>query len=89
MASSAYSEVMVHAVRQRRGKRVDALVDELRVEIVDVDREIGRLAAELRARYRQLRLPDALVLAAARSRGARLLTYDDGLARLAADPDQS
>jgi predicted nucleic acid-binding protein len=82
MASSAYSEAMVHALRQRRGDFVDRLMDRLRVEIVPIDREIGRRAAKLRAEHRTLRLPDALVLATAQLRGARLLTFDDRLGQL-------
>ncbi len=82
MASSAYSEIMVHALRQRRGDDIDRLIDRLGVEIVTVDREIARQAAELRAEHRSLRLPDALVLATAQLRGARLLTFDERLSQL-------
>jgi predicted nucleic acid-binding protein len=82
MASSAYSEIMVHALRRQRGGDIDRLIDQLRVEIVTVDRTIARGAAELRAEHRGLRLPDALVLAAARLRGARLLTFDERLSQL-------
>jgi predicted nucleic acid-binding protein len=83
MASSAYSEIMVHALRQQRGEDIDRLVDQLRVEIVDVDRAIARRAAELRAEQRALRLPDALVVATAQRCGARLLTFDERLRSLA------
>lgn len=83
MASSAYSEIMVHALRQRRGDDIDRFLDQLRVEIVIVDRAIARQAAELRAVHRGLRLPDALVVAAARLRGARLLTFDERLRSVA------
>lgn len=82
MAASAYSEIMVHALRQGRDDLVDGFVDGLQVEIVPVDREIGRQAADLRARHRALRLPDALVLATAKLRAARLLTFDERLAQL-------
>lgn len=82
MASSAYSEILVHALRQQRGDDVDRLVDQLRVEVVAVDRAIARRAAELRAVHRTLRLPDALVLATARLREARLLTFDERLGQL-------
>ena len=86
MASSAYSEAMVHALRLQRGELVDRFVDQLRVEVVAVDRSIARRAGELRAAHRGLRLPDAMVLAAAQARAARLLTFDQNLARLAAGP---
>lgn len=82
MPASAYSEILVHALRQGRESLVDDLVNRLRIKIVPVDRELGKLAAELRAEHRSLRLPDALVLAAARARGARLLTFDERLAGL-------
>jgi predicted nucleic acid-binding protein len=82
MASSAYSEIMVHALRQQRGDFVDQLVDRLRIEIVSVDRDIGRRAAELRAEHRRLRLPDALILATTQIREAELLTFDECLRQL-------
>lgn len=89
MASSAYSEIMVHAIRVGRGDHIDALVDRIGIEMVVIDRALGARAAELRAAHRWLRLPDALVLAAARARGARLLTFDARLAELAAADVQS
>jgi predicted nucleic acid-binding protein len=39
-------------------------------------------AAELRARHRRLRLPEAIVLACARELGGELLSYDARLARM-------
>jgi predicted nucleic acid-binding protein len=83
MAASAYSEIMVHAVRSGQGEMVDRFVDRLQMEIVPTDRGIGRRAAELRAEWRSLRLPDALVLATAQARRASLLSFDIELARLA------
>lgn len=85
MAASAYSEIMVHAIRQDRSDLIDRFVDRLRIEIVAIDRGVAARAAHLRARHRSLRLPDALVVAAAQARDARLLTFDDPLARLARD----
>ncbi len=82
IAASAYSEIMVHALRNERGDLIDRFVDRLRIEVVPVDRKIGRRAAELRATHRALRLPDALVLATAQLRGARLLTFDERLRQL-------
>jgi predicted nucleic acid-binding protein len=82
MAASAYSEIMVHALRSDRGDLIDRFVDRLRMEIVPADREIGRRAAELRATHPGLRLPDALVLATAQLRGAELLTFDERLRQL-------
>jgi predicted nucleic acid-binding protein len=40
-------------------------------------------ASELRALHRQLRLPDAIVLASAQEFGGRLLSYDRRLSQLA------
>jgi predicted nucleic acid-binding protein len=82
MAASAYSETLVRPLARGLGDRVEAFVDGLEVEIVAADREIARRAAELRAAIEALRLPDALVLATARLRGARLLTFDERLAQL-------
>jgi predicted nucleic acid-binding protein len=82
MAASAYSECLVRPLATGFGEPVEAFVDGLGVEIVAIDREISRRAAELRAEHASLRLPDALVLAAARLRGARLLTFDARLAQL-------
>jgi predicted nucleic acid-binding protein len=82
MASSAYSEILVHALREGKGDSVDRFVDRLRVEIIPITRDIARHAAALRAKHRALRLPDALALATARSRDERLLTFDERLSQL-------
>lgn len=89
IAASAYSETLVRPMAVGFGARIEQFFDRYGIEVVAADREIARVAAELRVEYRALRLPDALVLAAARSRGARLLTFDKNLARLAADAAQS
>ncbi len=82
MAASAYSEIMVHALRQRQGNLIDRFVDRLRIEIVPADRRVGRRAAELRAKHPTLRLPDALVVATAQLHDAELLTFDERLSQL-------
>jgi predicted nucleic acid-binding protein len=79
MAASAYAECLVGP--QRRGPRavavVDDLVERLPIEIVELEREIARTAASLRARHTQLRLPDALVIATAIKESVdELLTTD-------------
>jgi predicted nucleic acid-binding protein len=84
MGASAYSEILVHALRGGNEDLVDDFIDRLRVEVVPADRTVARLAARLRAENPALRLPDALVVATARARGAGLLTFDDRLRRLAA-----
>jgi predicted nucleic acid-binding protein len=83
MGASAYSEILVHALRGGNEGLVDDFIDRLRIEVVAADRAVARLAARLRATNATLRLPDALVVATAQSRNASLLTFDDRLRRLA------
>ena len=82
MAASAYSETLVRPLASGYGDEVEAFVDGLGVEIVPVDRQIARHAAALRGQHAALQLPDAMVLATAELRGARLLTFDERLAQL-------
>lgn len=89
IAASAYSETLVRPLAAGIAARVEQFFDRYRIEVVIVDREVAREAAALRATYGGLRLPDALVLATARARDARLLTFDENLARLVADAAQS
>ena len=62
--ASAYSETIVDPARHGAAHidAVDGFLDSFPIRILPVDREIGRRAAELRAKHR-LGLPDALVLA--------------------------
>jgi predicted nucleic acid-binding protein len=83
IASSAYAEALVHPLREQRDGLIDDFVDRLGVEIVAIDRLVAHGAAALRAQRQALRFPDALVLATAHIRSARLLTFDEGLRRLA------
>jgi predicted nucleic acid-binding protein len=83
MPASAYSETLVRPLSMGHADRVEQFVDALRIEVVPLDRAIARRAAELRAEQGALRLPDALVLASAQLREARLLTFDDRLSRFA------
>jgi predicted nucleic acid-binding protein len=82
MAASAYSETLVRPLATGRADAVEAFVDGLGVEIVAMDRAIAKRAAELRAEHGTLRLPDALVLATAQLRGARLISFDRRLSQL-------
>lgn len=84
MSAAGYSEVLVHAIASDSREIVDGLVDDARVEIQPVDRATARSAADLRARHRGLRLPDALALASALQHDAELLTFDRRLLRVAA-----
>lgn len=81
MAASALAECLVGPAR--RG--ADAVITvrhslaQLGVHVVDLDSDIATEAAQLRAAHRQLRLPDALVIATARVQGAdRLVSTDRG-----------
>lgn len=83
MGAAAYSEILVHALREEEGGLVDDFVDRLRIEIVSADRVVARRAAQLRAENGTLRLSDALVVATALVRGAELMTFDSRLRALA------
>lgn len=79
MAASALAECLVGPAR--RGEEAVDLVHDLRlrfpIDIVPVNVAIATAAARLRARHRSLRLPDALVIAAASVSGAdHLITTD-------------
>lgn len=79
IAASALAECLVGPAR--RGPKavevVRALLERLPVSVVDLDADVATHAAALRARHRSLKLPDALVVAAAERSGAdRLITTD-------------
>lgn len=82
MSASAYSETLVRPLASGHGDEVEAFVDGLGIEIVPIDRKIAHRAAGLRGEHAKLRLPDAVALASAQLRGARLLTFDERLAQL-------
>lgn len=84
MSAAGYSEVLVHALATGSREVVDGLVDDAGIAIHPVDRQTARSAADLRARHRGLRLPDALALASALQHDAELLTFDRRLLRIAA-----
>ncbi len=82
--ASAYSETLVAFARAKRlGDARDAIAA-MGIAVAALTASIAETAAELRAEHRNLRLPDAIVLATARRLGAGLLSYDRSLARLAA-----
>lgn len=82
--ASAYSEALVSFARARRIRDAHDAIAAMGVTVAPMTAAIAELAAELRAAHDPLRLPDAIVLATARASNARLLTYDDNLAKLAA-----
>ena len=53
------------------------------ITVLPLTAGIAKRAAELRARYDSLRLPDAPVLATAHEHQGELLSYDDPLTRVA------
>ncbi|HEX6475113.1 MAG TPA: PIN domain-containing protein [Candidatus Limnocylindria bacterium] len=80
--ASVYAEVLVApaGVGVAAVRRVDALLNDLAVDVEPATRQLAKRAAELRARHgRRLRLPDALVLATAvHLRADQVLTVDRG-----------
>ena len=81
LPASAYAEVLVGPSRKGADAvaTVDQFVEQLPIDVVPLDRSIAAIAAALRAQHRTLRLPDALVIATARSLEAdRLVTTDRG-----------
>lgn len=79
LPASAYAELLVGPSRagRRAVARVDAAIGELGIAVVPLDRETAREAARLRSRHAALRLPDALVLAAAEVSGCEVLLAGD------------
>ncbi len=83
LVASAYAEILVGPMSKGREAVVDGFVRDSRTEVVPIDAELARTAAQLRARHRSLRLADALVLACAQRNEAELLTFDHRLRRIA------
>jgi len=65
LPASAYTETMVWPMRSgaEAVARLETFLEEMGIEVAPITRDLGRRAAELRARRRSLRLGDALVLA--------------------------
>lgn len=78
--ASAYAEILVAAFREspEASATIDEFLDALPASVEPATREIGRRAAELRARHgNRIRLPDALVAATGVVLNAdRVLTTD-------------
>jgi predicted nucleic acid-binding protein len=84
IGATVYAEVIVGPLRNGTDAQVDEFLGAIGAHMVDVDRDLARRAAQLRARNRTLRLPDALSLATALVGRAELLTLDRSLRRIAA-----
>lgn len=87
MSAATLSEVLVGPLRKGNVEVAEHLLARLDVRIVDVDPIIARRAAVLRAEHTGLKLPDALGLATALERDAKLQTFDERLKRIAAELD--
>lgn len=84
LPASALAETLVVPARRGVMEVARSHLRELALEIAPIDEDVAAEAATLRSRHRTLRLPDALVVAAARVLGADLLlTTDRALAQLA------
>jgi predicted nucleic acid-binding protein len=81
--ASAYSEALVSFARARRTDEARDAITAMGISVTPMTGPVAESAAELSAAHDRLRLPDAIVLATARELHARLLTYDDDLAKIA------
>ncbi len=81
--ASAYSEVLVAFARVDRVADARAALAAMGITVEPLTAAVAERAATLRARHDRLRLPDAMVLAAAEPDGRELLTYDARLRGLA------
>lgn len=70
-------------MRQGVAESVDTFLADARIQVLPIDRDIARRAAQLRATYEGLRLPDAFALATALQYHATFLTLDLRLQRIA------
>lgn len=79
LPASAYAELLVQPYRRGGGRVriVDDALDALGFMVEPITRSTARAAAQLRARHPGLRLPDALIVATARTlKASRLVTTD-------------
>jgi predicted nucleic acid-binding protein len=81
--ASVYAEILVWPLRLRRADQIEEYLAKTGMEVVPIDRSVARRAAQLRAEFQSLRLPDALALATALERDAILLTLDARVRRIA------
>ncbi len=79
MPASALAETLVGPARRGASAvaAVQNLVARLPIEIAPLDEVVAVAAAQLRARHRALKLPDALVIATASTLGADTLVTTD------------
>jgi len=82
VGASVYAEILVHPLKRGSDQAIDDFVTAIGADIVAVDRDIARRAAQLRATHPSLRLPDALSLATAHATKSDLVTLDQRLQKL-------
>ncbi len=82
VGASVYAEILVHPLKRGSSQAIDDFLTAIGADIVAVDRDIARRAAQLRATHPSLRLPDALSLATAHATKSDLLTLDQRLQKL-------
>ncbi len=85
--ASAYSEALVAFARAARVREAREAITAMGIKVTPLTAAIAEHAAELRARHKRLRLPDAIVLATARELAGDLLSYDHRLTQLASQND--
>ena len=76
VGAGVYAEILVHPLKRGADQAIDDFLTAIGADIVAVDRDIARRAAQLRATHPSLRLPDALSLATAHATKSDLLTLD-------------
>lgn len=81
--ASAYSEVLVAFARVDCVEDARTTLAAMGIAVESLTAEVAERAATLRAKHDRLRLPDAMVLAAAEPEGRELLTYDARLRGIA------
>jgi predicted nucleic acid-binding protein len=81
--ASAYGEALVAFARVGRTDEARDALASMGIAIAPLTASMAERAAEVRVRHKQLRLPDAIVLACAEELEGELLTYDDRLRRAA------
>ena len=85
IAASVYAEILIQPIKRNADKAIDEFISAIGADIIAIDRDIARRAAQLRATHSRVRLPAALSLATALATGADLLTFDQRLAKIVSE----
>ena len=85
IAASVYAEILIQPIKRNADKAIDEFISAIGADIIAIDRDIARRAAQLRATHSRMRLPDALSPASALATGADLLTFDHRLGKIASE----